>query len=169
MRRKNLPRYHSFCVNDTTQALTRPCCAVHLNAVGRGGLHSQWRIVLFCDFTVPAPKGYAVSSATRSHQPRALCEFSALCFFIIAFQHILAYFSGVVKGVGGKSIGMVEFFTASSVDAHTVLRTRSLSRYLLPLLGTRQEVAKKRARTFPPGTPALPLCKENQERSHMRC
>ena len=52
------------------------------------------------DFTVPAQKGYAMPSATQFHRPCALCKFSTFCFFIIAFQHILAYFYGVVKGFG---------------------------------------------------------------------
>ena len=115
MRRKNLPRYHSFCVNDTTQAPTRKTrCAVHLNAVGRGGLLSRRGEFCSSDFTVPAPKGYAVPSATQFHQPCALCKVSTLCFFIIAFQVILAYFIWFVKGFGGKSIGITEFLATSS-------------------------------------------------------
>ncbi len=112
MRRKNLPRYHSFCVNDTTQAPTRKTrCAVHLNAVGRGGLLSRRGEFCSPDFTVPAPKGYAVPSATQFHRPCALCKVSTLCFFITAFQVILAYFIWFVKGFGGKSIGITEFFS----------------------------------------------------------
>ena len=112
MRRKNLPRYHSFCVNDTTQMLTRKgCCTVHLNAAGRGGLHSR-RGVSPCDFTVPAPKGYAMSSATQFHQPCALCKVSTFCFFIIAFQPILSYFIEVVKGFGGESKWKTKFYTS---------------------------------------------------------
>ena len=123
MRRKNLPRYHSRCVKDTTQASMRfSHCALRLNAAGRGGLHSPKEF--FADFTVPAPKGYAVPSAAQFHQPRALCEFSAFCFFIIAFQVILSYFIWFVKGFGGKSIGISDFLATSPFVAHTASRVR---------------------------------------------
>ena len=110
MRRKNLPRYHSFCVNDTTQMLTRKgCCTVRLNAAGRVRLLFGKGAPLR-HFTVPAPKGYAMSSATQFHQPCALCKVSTFCFFIIAFQHILSYFISIVKGFGRESGGISDFF-----------------------------------------------------------
>ena len=150
MRRKNLPRYHSFCVNDTTQATTHSYCAVRLNAATRGRLHSQGAFAPR-DFTVPAPKGYAVSSAARSHQIRALCEFSALCFFIIAFEVIVAYFLLIVKRFGRESRRNLNF-KQLFLQTRILLRA-ALYRLFMPLLATRQEVAKKRAKTFPLGSP----------------
>ena len=57
-----------------------------------------------------------------------------------------------------KEWGNSKFHTTSSTDAHTALLRRALSGllFLLPLLGTPQDVAKKRAKAFPLGTPCCP-------------
>ena len=151
MRRKNLPRYHSRCVKDTTQASMRfSHCALRLNAAGRGGLHSPKES--FADFTVPAPKGYAVPSAAQFHQPRALCEFSAFCFFIIAFQVILSHFIWFVKGFGGKSIGISDFLATSPFVAHTASRVRG-SQDCPFFVAEQRKGERKSAKTFPLGSP----------------
>ena len=105
-----------------------------------------------CRFTFPAPKGYAVSSAAQFHQTCALCEFSALCFFIIAFQVILSYFIWFVKGFGGKSIGISDFLATSPFVAHTASRVRG-SQDCPFFVAEQRKGERKSAKTFPLGSP----------------
>ena len=100
MRRKNLPRYHSFCVNDTTLGDNPLGDVPHALTRRDGADYTRGKGNCSRDFTVPAQKGYAMPSAAQLHRPCALCEFSTFCFFIIAFQHILSYFISIVKGFG---------------------------------------------------------------------
>ena len=70
-------------------------------------------------------------------------------------------------GVGGREIGGLQ--ATVSTDDHTARFRRALicAGFWMLLLGARQEVTKKRAKTFPLGTPlALPLFKEGWGERH---
>ena len=70
-------------------------------------------------------------------------------------------------GAGGKVYGKL---TTTSFDAHTASLRLALSYagFLMTLLATRQEVSKKRARTFPPGPPFLCRTTKMATRDHIK-
>ena len=113
----------------------------------------------------------------RSHTVPALSvsfrHFASSSQHFSIFYHIL---SGLSRDLGGKSIGISKFFATfvagRARGARVFIVCAAGRSYCAPssraerfvlfttLLATRQEVSKKRARTFPPGPPRHPTAKK---------